>query len=137
MATWLPAAMSNDALWITTAAQMGMGFILPFALTFVAIPLETFVMTARHVLGMLLVNALSIIAFCLRLLGSLLRQTAMVLLHLYDMVIFAPLSLSRKLEQRNRNQQTNVSDQSDQTQVASSETDHDEPRQYGYGGSPA
>jgi len=129
--------MSNEALWITTAAQMGMGFILPFALTFVAIPLETFVMTARHVLGMLLVNTLSIIAFCLRLLGSLLRQTAMVLLHLYDMVIFAPLSLSRKLEQRNRNQQTNVSDQSDQTQVASSETDHDEPRQYGYGGSPA
>lgn len=39
--------MSNEALWITTAAQMGMGFILPFALTFVAIPLETFVLSLK------------------------------------------------------------------------------------------
>ncbi len=31
----------SDVAWITTAAQMGMGFILPFALVFVAIPLET------------------------------------------------------------------------------------------------
>ena len=41
----------NEFLWITTAAQMGMGFILPFALTFVAIPLETFVHSLRTVLG--------------------------------------------------------------------------------------
>ncbi len=33
--------VENSSLWITTAAQMGMGFILPFALVFVAIPLET------------------------------------------------------------------------------------------------
>ena len=31
---------------------MGMGFILPFALTFVAIPLETFVHSLRTVLGL-------------------------------------------------------------------------------------
>ena len=37
------AGFENSSLWITTAAQMGMGFILPFALVFVAIPLETFV----------------------------------------------------------------------------------------------
>ena len=44
-------AYGNEFLWITTAAQMGMGFILPFALTFVAIPLETFVHSLRTVLG--------------------------------------------------------------------------------------
>src|SRR5699024_5376896 len=32
-----------EHMWITTAAQMGLGFVLPFALTFVAIPLETFI----------------------------------------------------------------------------------------------
>src|SRR6185312_17523169 len=42
----------NQHLWITTAAQMGMGFILPFALVFVAIPLETFVHSLRTVMGL-------------------------------------------------------------------------------------
>ena len=36
------ASIENGFMWITTAAQMGMGFVLPFALVFVAIPLETF-----------------------------------------------------------------------------------------------
>src|SRR5690606_24457003 len=44
--------LTGQYLWITTAAQMGMGFILPFALTFVAIPLETFVHSLRTVLGL-------------------------------------------------------------------------------------
>ena len=46
------SAAVNEHLWITTAAQMGMGFILPFALVFVAIPLETFVHSLRTVLGL-------------------------------------------------------------------------------------
>ena len=45
------AAALNGHLWITTMAQMGMGFILPFALVFVAIPLETFVHSLRTVVG--------------------------------------------------------------------------------------
>ena len=43
------ATASSGYMWITTAAQMGMGFILPFALTFVAIPMETFVHSLRTV----------------------------------------------------------------------------------------
>ena len=45
------AAVENGFLWITTAAQMGMGFVLPFALVFVAIPLETFIHSLRTVRG--------------------------------------------------------------------------------------
>ena len=56
----------NEFLWITTAAQMGMGFILPFALTFVAIPLESFVHALRTVLGLLLAGALRGLAAVLR-----------------------------------------------------------------------
>ncbi len=94
------AALSNEALWITTAAQMGMGFILPFALTFVAIPLETFVTTLRHVLGLLLVTLASAFAFSLRLAGNMVRQTGNVLLHVYDMLIFAPLWLEHRAARR-------------------------------------
>jgi len=91
-------AMTSEALWITTAAQMGMGFILPFALTFVAIPLETFVNTARHVFGMLLALLLRVAAAALRILGNGIRQVGMVLIHLYDVLIFAPLALERRLQ---------------------------------------
>jgi hypothetical protein len=85
------AVLSGEALWITTAAQMGMGFILPFALTFVAIPFETFVQTLRHVLGMLLILLLRLGNLALRISGQLVQQSGVLLQHLYDVVIFAPL----------------------------------------------
>jgi hypothetical protein len=91
------AALTSQALWITTAAQMGMGFILPFALTFVAIPLETFVQTLRHVLGMAAIILLRLANLVLRIAGSLLRQSAVLLQHLYDVVIFAPLWLADRM----------------------------------------
>ena len=83
--------LANEALWITTAAQMGMGFILPFALTFVAIPLETFVQTARHVMGLVVIGVLRLLALTLRVLGNIIRQVGGLLQNLYDLVIFAPL----------------------------------------------
>src|SRR5690606_3568601 len=56
------AAAQPSFLWITTAAQMGMGFILPFALTFVAIPLETFIHSLRTVLGLIAGSFLAAVA---------------------------------------------------------------------------
>ncbi|MEQ8858074.1 MAG: hypothetical protein RIC56_05460 [Pseudomonadales bacterium] len=90
--------MTTEALWITTAAQMGMGFILPFALTFVAIPLETFVQTLRHVLGMAAILVMRLAGLALRIVGNLVRQTGVLLQHLYDVVIFAPLWIAGRLE---------------------------------------
>ncbi len=90
-------AMTAEALWITTAAQMGMGFILPFALVFVAIPLETFVQTLRHVLGMLAILALRLANLGLRIAGQMVRQTGVLIQHLYDVLIFAPLWAAARL----------------------------------------
>lgn len=86
--------------WITTAAQMGLGFILPFALVFVAIPLETFVHSLRTVLGLIGVGALRTLAFLLRLLASGSRYLGRLLVDLYDLVIFVPLWVEEKLHQR-------------------------------------
>lgn len=83
--------VQNSHLWITTAAQMGMGFILPFALTFVAIPLESFVHSLRTVLGVLSVAVLRALVWGLRLLGNLARFSGRMLIHGYDLLIFAPL----------------------------------------------
>jgi hypothetical protein len=77
--------------WITTAAQMGMGFILPFALVFVAIPLETFVHSTRTVLGLAGVVVLRSLAYVLRLLGSVFLQLGNMLRGVYDLIAFLPL----------------------------------------------
>lgn len=94
------SAITGEALWITTAAQMGMGFILPFALTFVAIPLETFIQTLRHVLGMLAIVLLRLANVALRIVGNLIRQTGVLVQHLYDVAIFAPLWVAERLSGR-------------------------------------
>jgi hypothetical protein len=85
--------LDNSNRWITTAAQMGMGFILPFALTFVAIPLESFIHSSRTVLGILAAAVLRILSVTLRILGNIVRYAGTALTHLYDLIIFAPLWL--------------------------------------------
>ncbi len=82
---------SDKGRWITTAAQMGMGFILPFALTFVAIPLESFIESSRTVLGTLAVGAMRGLAMVLRLLGNVINYSGSALTSFYDLFIFAPL----------------------------------------------
>ena len=83
--------MPNQYMWITTAAQMGMGFILPFALTFVAIPLETFVHSLRTVIGLIAIGVLRVLALALRLLGSLSRYLGVLITQVYDLPLFIPL----------------------------------------------
>jgi len=84
-------AATSEYMWITTAAQMGMGFILPFALTFVAIPLETFVHSLRTVVGLIAIGVLRFVSLVLRLLGSGFRNLGTLLTHLYDLPLFIPL----------------------------------------------
>jgi hypothetical protein len=88
-----PAAASGDG-WISripTAGQMILGFMLPFALAFVAIPLESFIHSARTVGGVLAVDFVHTFGFVLRVLGSLVRMASRVLLHFYDLLIVLPL----------------------------------------------
>ncbi len=89
-------SLTGQYLWITTAAQMGMGFILPFALTFVAIPLETFVHSSRTVLGLVGIGALRAFALLLRLLGSAFRYAGALAEQLYDLPLFVPLWLESR-----------------------------------------
>lgn len=86
--------------WITTAGQMTMGFILPFALMLIAIPLESFVHSLRTVIGMIGVFILRILAFIVRQLGSLASSIGHILLNIYDLVIFIPLKLESSFKNK-------------------------------------
>lgn len=85
---------------IPTIGQMIMGFILPFALTFVAIPLESFISSARTVLGTMAAGLLRIIAFLLRLSGNIVYYTGKFAAALYDLIIFPPLWLEGVVTER-------------------------------------
>jgi hypothetical protein len=86
------AAANN---WIPTVGQMVMGFILPFALAFVAIPLESFVHASRTVMGGLLSGFLGGLAFTFRLLGNIARYSGEFFVNLYDLTIFPSLWIER------------------------------------------
>jgi hypothetical protein len=89
------AAVENATVavnsWIPTVGQMVMGFVLPFALTFVAIPLESFVQSSRTVLGVVCAAMLRWLAFFLRFLGNVGRYLGELMVNIYDLFIFPPL----------------------------------------------
>jgi len=88
-----PAAAMSDG-WvgrIPTAGQMVLGFILPFALAFVAIPLESFIHSGRNIGGSMLADLVRMLAFALRVLGNLTRHLGRLLLHFYDLLVVLPL----------------------------------------------
>lgn len=92
------AVAPPDAGWVTripTAGQMILGFTLPFALAFVAIPLEYCINSGRVVLGAALVLALRGIGFLLRLAASMAKEGGKLAGALYDVIIFAPLAIER------------------------------------------
>jgi hypothetical protein len=84
--------------WIPSLGQMIMGFILPFALAFVAIPLESFIHSLRTVLGMIALGLIHSIAFIARLVGGSARQISVMLVSLYDLFIMLPLGIERLIK---------------------------------------
>lgn len=100
--------------WIPTVGQMVLGFILPFALTFVAIPLESFVHSSRTLLGVATAAFLRSIAFSLRLLGNIAYYLGEFLVNIYDLLIFPALWLENLVKNKERHTEikdmTNIND---------------------------
>lgn len=78
---------------IPTVGQVIIGFILPFVLAFVAIPLESFVSASRTVLGIIAAGLLRFIAFVLRLIGNIGYYVGRLIVNLYDLIIFPSIWL--------------------------------------------
>jgi hypothetical protein len=94
--------------WIPTVGQMVLGFVLPFALTFVAIPLESFVQSFRTVAGSVMAALMRWIAFVLRLLGNISLHLGKLLVNLYDLLIFPPLWVENMIRNNRGHQQADV-----------------------------
>jgi hypothetical protein len=95
LASSAPAVSESWFSKIPMAGQMIMGFVLPFALAFVAIPLESVVHSLRTVVGVLLVQTMRGVGFILRFAGVVFRRVARVLELIYDIPIVIPLMIER------------------------------------------
>jgi hypothetical protein len=95
LATVQPVTHDSWMANIPTAGQMLLGFILPFALAFIAIPLESLIHSGRTVGGVAFLAFLRSMAFLLRVLGNAARQLSRVLIRLYDVAIVVPLVAER------------------------------------------
>ncbi len=93
LASVAPVAEEGWFTRIPMAGQMIMGFVLPFALAFVAIPLESVVHSARTVIGAVLVQTIRGAAFVIRFVGVLFKRLAKVLELIYDIPIVIPIMI--------------------------------------------
>lgn len=89
------AVIEAQFRWIPSIGQMMLGFILPFALAFVAIPLESFIHSLRTVVGVVLVGLLRALRMVVRLAGGFANHLSKMLVHLYDMFIVVPLAIEQ------------------------------------------
>ncbi len=85
--------------WIPSVGQMVLGFVLPFALAFVAIPLEAFVHSLRTVAGLVVLGLLRTVRVLTRMLGGVANHLSKMLVSLYDLFVMLPLGIERLVGQ--------------------------------------
>lgn len=90
-----PVASDRWLTHIPLIGQMVMGFVLPFVLAFVAIPLEVMIYSLRTVVGVVLVMLMRGAGFVLRFLGLLFARLGRIMVNLYDITIVLPLLVER------------------------------------------
>ena len=94
------ASAQPELRWIPSVGQMVMGFVLPFALAFAAIPLEAFISSSRVAAGNLLAVGMRFLATGLELLANLVTSLGPMFVHLYDFMIMIPLRLEQAFSTR-------------------------------------
>jgi len=99
-ATVQSQGVNHSWRWIPSVGQMVMGFILPFALAFIAIPLESFIHSLRTVLGLLAQFVLKVLTSVMRMLAQTSLQLGKLIITLYDLVILVPLAIERAVQRR-------------------------------------
>ena len=90
--------------WIPSMGQMIMGFILPFALAFIAIPLESFIHSLRVVFGLLAIGIVRVFRIFIRMIGGFINHLFKMFVHLFDLIIMVPLSIERLVKSKSQSE---------------------------------
>jgi hypothetical protein len=78
---------------ITVIGQAVLGFVLPWILAMVAIPLEMLIESGQHVLGKILILLLNVLGYLIGALGYLFSILMKAVIHIYDAYIIIPVQI--------------------------------------------
>jgi hypothetical protein len=95
-----PAASSGSKF--TVIGQAGLGFILPWILSMVAIPLEMLIETSQHVFYKLLILFVNLFGYICNMIGYLIEYLIKILIHLYDAYIIVPAQIGNMIGGSNK-----------------------------------
>ncbi len=75
---------------ITVIGQATLGFILPWILAMVAVPLEMLIESSQHVLNKLLILVIVLIGYLIGAIAHLISTIMKIIIHIYDAYIIIP-----------------------------------------------
>jgi len=97
-------AVDAQFRWIPSIGQMIMGFILPFALAFIAIPLESFIHSSRVLLGFVAIGLIRTARVLVRMLGGFFNHLFKLMIPLFDLIISLPLGIETLITRKSLEQ---------------------------------
>lgn len=94
------SAVSGDNSNITVIGQATLGFVLPWILAMVAVPLEMLIESSQHVLNKLLILVIMMVGYLVGILGHLLSTIMKAITHIYDAYIIIPTQIGNLIKSK-------------------------------------
>jgi len=85
---------------ITVIGQATLGFVLPWILAMVAVPLEMLIESSQHVLSKLLILIILMIGYLVGIIGHILSTIMKTIIHIYDAYIIIPTQIENLLKRK-------------------------------------
>jgi hypothetical protein len=86
-------AGAGEGAKLTAIGQAILGFLLPWVLAMVAMPIEVLFETGMHILRKVLIGIVTLFGFACKMLGHLIEYLIKIVIHLYDAYIIVPQKL--------------------------------------------
>ncbi len=94
------AAVSGGDSQITVIGQATLGFVLPWILAMVAVPLEMLIESSQHVLSKLLILFVMLFGYLVGILGHILNTLMKAIIHIYDAYIVIPAQIGNLIKSK-------------------------------------
>jgi hypothetical protein len=85
---------------ITVIGQATLGFILPWILAMVAVPLEMLIESGQHVLNKMLMLIIVLFGYLIRIISHLLGTIMKTIIHIYDAYIIIPTKIGELFQSK-------------------------------------
>lgn len=91
------AATAAEGSKYTVIGQATLGFLLPWVLAMVAMPLEVFIESSQHIFSKLIGALVTLFGFICKAIAYLIDYLIRIVIHLYDAYIIVPLQIGNMI----------------------------------------